>query len=296
MPCHFKKSETPAKGARRVCREHIGAALDRLRGGDRPAAVHGVRKEIKKLRALFRLMRGQIGRGYYRKGAKALHQAAGCLAASRDARVRFRALERLAGGSAEQRFPEIGKALQKNCRQETHRFRSGHSVAVADRILKKTGRRVDSMKIKADGWSAIEPGLKRCYRRGREVCRLASSEPSPEHFHDWRKHVKDLWYYFSLLSPAQPPVMRARTDELELLGELLGDDHDLFLLQQFVAETCAYHVKEVEALNRLIEARQKKLRAAGLKLGARLYAETPAVIGRRLGKYWNAWRGEARRK
>lgn len=296
MAFHFKKSESASKGVRRVCRERIGAALRRLRDCDRPAAVHGVRKEIKKLRALFRLVRGEIGRGVYRKGAKALRQAADCLAAARDARVMLRALEKLAGRSAPQRFPEIQQALQKNCRHETSRFRSDQSVAVADRILKKTGRRVGDLKMKAAGWAAIEPGLRQSYRRGREVCRRVSKEPSPEHFHDWRKHVKDLWYYFCLLSSAWPTATRARTDDLELLGELLGDDHDFFLLQQFVAETCAGPVKEVEALNKLIETRQRQLRAAALKLGSRLYAEAPAVICRRLGNYWNAWRGEARRK
>ena len=53
MPFRFKKSESPAKAVRRVCRERIGAALGGLRKGGRPAAVHGVRKEIKKLRAHF---------------------------------------------------------------------------------------------------------------------------------------------------------------------------------------------------------------------------------------------------
>src|SRR5258706_7376924 len=287
MPFHFKKAESPARAVRRVCRERIGAALGRLRKCDRPAAVHGVRKEIKKLRAMFRLMRGEIGRGDYRRGAKALHRAADCLAAARDARVMLRAFEKLAGRSAPERFPEIQRALQKNCQDETRRFRGGHSAALANRILKKTGRRVNGLKIKAVGWAAIEPGLKRSYRRGRDACERAGREPSPEHFHQWRKHVKDLWCYFRLLSPAWPPVMRARTDDLKSLGEQLGDDHDLFLLQQFVAEMSVGSVKEAEALNQLIETRQRQLRHAALKLGSRLYAETPTVICRRPGTDWN---------
>ena len=227
MAFYFKKAEAPEAGWRRVCRERIGVAQERLREGGRPAAVHGVRKEIKKLRALFRLMRGEIGRGAYRKGAKALREAADCLAASRDSRVMLRAFEKLAGRSALQKFPEIQEALQKNCRNETRRFRSEHSVTLASRILKKTGRRVRDLKIKVDGWAAIAPGFKQSYKQGRAACRLVHQEPLPEHFHEWRKHVKDLWYYFCLLTPALPPAMRVRTDELERLGELLGDDHDL---------------------------------------------------------------------
>src|SRR5208283_2499584 len=159
MPFRFKKSESPAKGVRRVCRERIGAALGGLRKSRHPAAVHGVRKEIKKLRALFRLVRGEIGRGVYRKGAKALREAAGSLTAPRDARVMLKAFEKLAGRNA-RRFAGIEKALQKNCRREARRFWKKDSAAAAGRILRKTGRRVGDLKIKTVGWAAIEPGLK----------------------------------------------------------------------------------------------------------------------------------------
>ena len=289
MPFRFKKSESPARAVRRVCRERIGAALGGLRKSRHPAVVHGVRKEIKKLRALFRLVRAEIGRGTYRKGAKALREAAGSLTAPRDARVMLKAFKKLAGRDA-RKFAGIEKALRKNCRREARRFRKKDSAEATGRILRKTGRRMGALKIKAVGWAAIEPGLKQGCRRGREFYRLARAQPSPENFHDWRKHVKDLWHYFCLLYPAWPAEARAHTDELELLGRQLGDDHDLFLLQQFAAEHCAGMTGEVKVLNPLIETRQKQLRAAALKLGARLYAETPAIICRRLEKHWNNWR------
>ena len=121
MAFHFKKSESPAKAVRRVCRERVGAALKRLRQPGRPAAIHNVRREIKKLRALFRLVRGEIGRGVYRKGAKALREAADSLTAPRDARVILKAFEKLTGRSA-RRFAGIEKALRRNCRREESLF------------------------------------------------------------------------------------------------------------------------------------------------------------------------------
>jgi len=289
MPFRFKKSESPAKGVRRVCRERIGAALGRLRKSRHPAAVHGVRKEIKKLRALFRLVREEIGRGVYRKGAKALREAADFLTAPRDTRVMLKAFEKLVGRDA-RKFAGIEKALRKNCRREARRFRKKDFAAAAGRILRKTSRRLGDLKIKAVGWAAIEPGLRQSYQRGREAFELVHKEPLAANFHEWRRHVKDLWYYFRLLYPAWPAKTRAMTDDLELLGEQLGDDHDLVLLQQFAAAHYAGRAGEVEALNPLIESRQKQLRAAALKLGSRLYAETPAVICSRLGNDWSLWR------
>ena len=284
MPFRFKKSESAAKAVRRACRERVGAALDCLRKPDRPAAIHGARKEIKKLRAIFRLVRGEISMGTYRKGVKALRTAADCLAAARDARVMLKAFEKLAGKSARE-FAGIEGALKKHARREARQFRRNDSVALAERLLRKTHRRVGDLKIKATGWAAIEPGLKQSYERGREACLLTGNESAPEHFHDWRKHVKDLWYYFCLLQTAWPATARAMTDELELLGEQLGEDHDLFLLQKFIEEHCAAQAGEAEALNRLIESRQKKLRTAALKLGSWLYAEPPEKFCRRLSRF-----------
>jgi len=294
MPFHFKKAEPPGKALRRVCRKYIGEAQSRLRKSHRPAAVHGVRKEIKKLRAVFRLVRGEIGRGDYRKAAKGLRRAAGRLAATRDARVRFQAFAQLAGRRAARHFPILQKALLKDCRRESRRFRADDLVALAERILRKTGRRVAGLNFAASGWAAIAPGLMQSYRRGQQAGELARREPSSEHFHEWRKQVKTFWHQLRLICPKWPASTRKLTDQLERLGTLLGDGHDLDLLKQFVAE----HAPATEAamLNPLIEARQKKLCIAASKLGTQLYAKSPAIVCQQLAKDWNHWHGRDRKK
>src|ERR1017187_4387791 len=160
MPVHFKPAEPPARAVRRICQEHITEALARLRRSRHPAAVHGARKEIKKLRAVLRLVRGEIGRGVYRPAAKALRRAAGHLAATRDARVMFQAFAKLAGPGAARRFPILHQALQKHCRLETRRFRNDDAVAVAKRLLRKTRRPGGGQKAQALGWRQGAAGLK----------------------------------------------------------------------------------------------------------------------------------------
>ncbi|HEY1489770.1 MAG TPA: CHAD domain-containing protein, partial [Verrucomicrobiae bacterium] len=245
---------------------------------------------IKKLRALLRLVQGGIGRDDHRKTENALCRATDLVAASRDARVMLQAFEQLAEDKAARRFPKIWQALQKNRRREARRFRDNDSIAAAKKYLRKTDQRWAGLKIKISGWAAIEPGLRESIRRGRQSCELALRQASSERFHDWRKQVKNFWHQFRLLCPAWPAAARGLIDRLEHLGELLGKEHDLSLLKQFIQDHCADEAGEVAAMNRLIEARQKKLRAAALRLGARLYAETPVVICRRLGNYWNGWR------
>jgi hypothetical protein len=74
----------------------------------------------------------------------------------------------------------------------------------------------------------------------------------------------------------------------ETVNKIAGDSKDNH--QCLVRLSRLTNRPEVEALNPLIESRQKQLRAAALKLGSRIYAKAPAVICRRLEKDWSLWR------
>jgi len=289
MPINFKKAETPGRAVRRVCRAYLGRALLRLRSSRHPATVHAVRKEIKKLRATLRLVQAEINRSELRKLEKALRRAAGQLAAPRDARVMLKAFEKLAGRTSTTRFPQLYKTLQKNCLQESRRFRGDDSAVLSEQVLRKAGRRFIRLKVAAKGWPAIEPGLRESYLAGRKGRDLVRHEPTEEHFHDWRKHVKVFWYQLRLVCPAWPASGRTLINRLGRLGELLGDDHDLAILQRFATDHEL--TGETAAVNRLITLQQRKLRLAASKLGAQIYHEEPAIVCRRLGKTWTAWHG-----
>jgi len=279
MAYHFKLSEAPAVAVRRVCCECIGEALKRLEKPNHPAAIHTARKEIKKLRAIFNLVRQEIGRGAHRKNNATLREAATHLAVPRDARVMFKAFEKLSGQPAKQ-FGDMAAKLKRHSQREARQFRKSDLVARAKKLLRKTNRRIGRLKIKATGWTVLEPGWKEGYELGRKACDLARRDPDPEHLHEWRKRVKQLWYYFRLLGPGRHTVM----EDLQSLGELLGDEHDLFLLQQFVAVHGRGLSWEETALNRLIATRRKELRLAALKLGSRLYTGANEIEYPRLKK------------
>jgi CHAD domain-containing protein len=295
MAFHFKKKESPTKAARRLSRERIGKALAHLQKCDRLEAVHSVRKEIKKVRATLGLVRERMDGDVYRKYTKTLRGAAQHLRDPRDAHVRPRTLERLMvhfkGRLPARPFTGIKKVLRQNCLEETSEFLKGESVAAVSRLLRKTNRRARNLKVQAKGWMAIQSGLRESYSRGRKAFELAREEASPENFHQWRKHVQDLWHQLRLLCPIQPDNLRAAAGEMKTLSQQLGDDHDLVMLRRFVARRCAReHPEEVKLLNKLIELRQKELRSAALKLGARFYAEKPSRFCRRFENYWRAWR------
>ena len=271
MPFRFKKSESPARAVARVGGECVHAARECLRDREFHAAIHGVRKEVKKLRAMLRLVRAGIARDEYRKMVKVLRQTARRLAPPRDAWVAVKSFENLAGASGP-RFFALEKNLRKSRQHQARRFWKQDSATATERRLRKIGRRLAHLKVQLAGWTTVEPVLEAGWRHGRDVFELVRRKPSPAKLHAWRKAAKSLWYQLQLLQPAEPAA-RARIKQLELLGGLLGEHHDLVLLQ----ETSTKEADEAAPLNRLIEARQKKLRAEAVKLGARIFARTPAA-------------------
>ena len=82
---------------RRIAGKRMRSATDTLRdlSKDPDEAVHDARKDLKKLRALLRLVRDGLGEVRYRKENRALRNAGRALADFRDAAVRVELVEKL---------------------------------------------------------------------------------------------------------------------------------------------------------------------------------------------------------
>jgi CHAD domain-containing protein len=202
------------------------------------------------------------------------------------------AFEQLAGRTAGRRVPAIYEALQNNHRQETSWLHDADAFGPVEKHLRKTTQQIAGLKLQSAGWAAIEPGLKKSFRRARQAYECARHEPSPENFHEWRKQVKQLGIQLRTLGPKWPAAAQARLKALDRVGDLLGEDHDLCLLNHWVAELPVG--EEAKVVTRRLGSRQQALRATVLALGRDIFAETPKVVCSRLGKYWKRWRGELR--
>jgi CHAD domain-containing protein len=299
MAFKFKRKERVEKGVRRLSCERVEKALERLRQCENTEAIHGVRKEIKKLRAVLRLVQSEIGKKQYEKTAARLQKAAHLLEPARDAQVRVKALEglsaRFKGEIAAHAFGSLHKNLREECRRETNRFKKERCVSTVGQIFRKLPSRIENLEVKRKGWSAIGPGIKTSYARGRKAYKVVGKEPTAENFHEWRKRVKDLWYHIQLLTPIWPEQMAAMAGELETLGEQLGDDHDLVMLKETAEKDLdgEAELKARETLVGLLELRNRELRSAALLLGKRFYEEKPSLFCKRLETYWKTWRSES---
>lgn len=292
----FKRKESVAKAVRRLGRERIEHAFECLKGSDRSEVIHCARKDIKKVRAVLRLVRARIPKKDFRRLVATLRKAAGQLAAARDAQVKIQTLRKLEEHFKNQLAPgalrRVRAELRKNLADQMKRFAKEKATRAVEKTLHGEMKALQQLKVSGSGWKTVGPGVKATYRAGRRAYRTVLSDRSPENFHEWRKRAKDLWYHVRLLQPVWPEQMDAMASELDALGEALGDGHDLFVLRQSVEQLGNGQAREVEILKGLIEERGAELRTAALMLGARLYAEKPAMLCNRLAGYWHTWRRE----
>ena len=290
----FKRKQSVAKAVRRLGRTRIEAALGCLADCRQTEAIHSVRKEIKKVRAVLRLIRGRISNKDYRRLNKELRKAAGHLSVVRDAHVRSETLNELTVHFRSQLGPRslrhLRAVLRADLQAERRQFLQDRTVDAVERLLRRAADEFEGLSVSGGGWRALRPAVKTTYRRGRRAYRAVLQDSTTESLHEWRKRVKDLWYYACMLSPIWSEQMEAVANELEILGDTLGDDHDLFLLQQSLQSTQAIARKEQETLGGLIRQRQNELRKKALTMGTRFYGEKPSAFSNRLGRYWKAWR------
>jgi len=292
----LRRGESVDDGVRRIALARIESAARELAGpeGTGPAAIHAVRKDMKKVRAVLRLVRGELGEEAFQRENRRYRDVGRLLAQSRDAEVKLQTLTALC-----ERFDaDLPHEAVKIWSGELERERNEATAAGGDTTLRvgeaitmiAAGREeIAGWPAISDCWSSVGAGLSRSYRDGRRRMKQARSRPCPEAVHAWRKRVKDLWYQLRILQGVWPEPVGEMSEQAHRLAELLGDHHDLTLLREDLARRSV--LGEREALGGVIERRQQELFEAALDLGARLFAERPKAFAARFEAYWRAWRG-----
>jgi CHAD domain-containing protein len=301
MAYRFEADEGVQDAILRCAREQLDHAVNELSHGmddDPVGAVHSARKAVKKERSLLRLARGSMSPKQRRRENRALGEAARGLSGVRDADVMIETMaqlsDRFAGQLPESAFGAIVGQLERD--RDAHRSQRNDSVRAGQSELELAAvrRRMDDWRLKHSGWNAIESGLLRAYRDGRQAFAHARRDPSLETMHTWRKRVKDLWYQERLLAPACGPAISGHVKDAHRLADLLGDDHDLGVLRQNMTRGELAVPVDLDAVTGLIDHRRLELQAEAIHIGQRVYAEKPKAFRRRMRRSWNAGRAVAR--
>ncbi len=299
-------SETIGSGIRRVCVQRLDRAIAGLtQSDDRDVGVHTARKSMKRIRAMIRFVRDRVGYEVYRNENVVLRDTARRIAPVRDSAVLVETLdeisERNRTGLKDDAFVDVRERLSDRHWAISRRILDDPQlVAEVVTNLRVARRRflawpadVPGASLEVpDRYDAVADGIHRVYRRGRTRMADAYRDRTTFAFHQWRKRVKYLRYQMEALESLWPEVIGAYARSVDELGESLGFEHDLAMLEHTLVHdpSLCPDPEERRLLGALVLHERAVLRHAAAKLGKLVYAEDPEVFVGRVGSYWGASR------
>lgn len=295
MPYRLRTGESVQDGIRRVLSEQIERSLGELADTNLNGAdtIHQVRKRCKKIRAALQLVRGALGNTYSKENAWYRDAARG-ISDVRDTE----AMIETCGALAKRFIDQVDIVIQPILSAlETRKNMLMEDTNRIDKLLQDFEsamvaghKRVASLSIDGDSYGTALAGMCEMYSRARTAMDAAYDNPTPETFHEWRKRVKSHGYHMLLLSDTWPTVVRARQDETDKLGELLGDHHNLCVLRAWILNNRAsFANKALISFIKLVDKRTKQIERESKPLGRRLFAEKPKNLKRRFAVYFSIW-------
>ncbi len=278
MAYAIEKGEAVGVGLARAIREQIEAVVDNLRSSANGTAadqIHCSRVGLKRIRAALSLAKTDAPE-VRRRLDRVFRDAGRGLSASRDAEVLVETFDKLTEKFDRELAAEPIAPVRKVLVSARKAARSNQPAAgaVAARLSARR-RTVRELRSIED----IGPDMQNAYRRGRRGLRDAYKQRSNEAFHEWRKAVKRHSYQIELLESSLPEKWSGYREKLKDLARILGDDHNLAVLDQTLP-------RESAKFRELIERWQKELRAQAAALGESIFRDKPHKFRKRFDESW----------
>lgn len=292
MSYRIKPSEDLPVAIRRIASEQVAKARIALyTKDDLQESIHRARKHFKKLRALARLVRDDLGEKEYKKQNIYYRDMAGHLSELRDATSVLQSLQLLKNRFGKHLKPGIFQDLKDYLIQEKEevyqeQLEQENRIEEVLSTLKNANDYISHLKLSADPQPNLLGSIKRVYKRGYHAYQKSFDEPSIEEMHEWRKRAKYLWHQYQLLTPAWKPVFKGFAKETHRLSNFLGDHRDLELLMQKINSIEAQLPSQpLELIKAVANQHQRTLLEQAQWLGRKIYAEKPGKFKKRIGQY-----------
>ena len=256
--------------------------------------VHETRRTIKRIRAVLRMIRDEIGYYNYNIENTCYRELSGRLSSLRDSFVLLETVKDL-----NKRFPEefpdkvtmdINDSLQLTIEGGLDQFFNqwgGFDRMIGE--LDEARSRVDDYCRLRDEFSSIRKGIQRIYKRGSRYLRIILKEYNKEQFHEYRKNAKYLLHHMELLMPVNPKLIKASIRTNDKHVELLGDIRDFEQLERYIwngVENKTFNAVS-KRLIYSIHAQREELTQKALSKANRIYAEKPSGFINGLANYWD---------
>ena len=296
MPFRIHRGESVGRAIGRMARDELEDARKTiLSKRSATSRVHDVRTAIKRVRALVRCVRPAVGKPA-RKADRRLRRIARDLAPARDAHTieaTFSGLARDVGRGRAADLAGARKKLASRLRRDAASASTRRLRRIA-RKLEESRDRIDRWIPDDEGWEAFGEGFVRSYGRARRAMQDTRGNESGDRMHDWRRAAKAYGYQVRALEPIWPKEMQTLRSEIEMLGDLLGREHDLTVLEETLGEerACPADRPDCARLLAKLEGERRRIRREAELLGDRLFAEKAGAMRKRMKRYFESFERE----
>lgn len=271
--------------------DKITAFLDSAR--DNPEkGLHNARKRIKALRSLLRLVRPG-DEAFCRAENDRFREMSKAIAAPRQATALIETIDRLIAD-----FPENADAAGlAGIRAMLTRYRATVAYgeaglgATLDMAVAECGIAAAALDMLSlpdnpdEAADILAEGALATLRRARKGLELSRERGEADDFHEMRKAVKAHAAHLSLLRKLWPSPVKPRREQADLLGESLGELHDVFVMRQLIeTHEAPFDGAEPKHLLRLLKRSEKALRKLCIAGAEELFEDKPRRAARKLAK------------
>jgi len=295
MAFRLKPREHVAHGLRRLANDALKSARDGLRACSPPpdTAIFAARKNLKKVRTIKKLIEADEG-AHLGGAGKLLRHVNRRLSTLRDADALLEILKKLRRSNPqlfdEHTFARVRRRLAEHKRALAAAADAGEWKHV-DRDLRVLRRHAKRWNPTHRNFRALGEGLHVMLRNGRQALEQALARERADDFHEWRKHMKALWYGLRLIEESSPDISRD-VAAIRRAQKELGDDHNLEVLCEELLKDPA--VCDVDALRHAVTRYQRALRRKAIAETAHIYSRLPDEYVREVRRAWKMWRREHR--
>jgi CHAD domain-containing protein len=292
MAYRLKGRKPVATELSRIVAKEFDKALEELSGNSVASsgeAVYEARKSVKKIRAVLRLLRTDLGDPYGTQNRR-LRNIAHQLAPLRDVDATAEIVKslrdhypRLLTRSV---FTSVYRGFLARKRRVATRLDASRLLPGVMRNLRRMATSTVRQVRRVADADAVTTGIRRGYRRARNAMGQVHAHPEDVRLHAWRRRVKDHWYHMRLLEDLNGHAHR-RARRLKRLERWLGDDHNLVLMRATIlnAPTRFGDQRATTLVLGCGVKYQMALRRRALNLGDRLFKDKPRVFHRSI----DAW-------
>lgn len=291
MAWRFEHDEALPDAFARVAREEVAKVRGALASPDvdRNLAIHEARQSFKRLRALIRLAKPTLGCAFEVENRR-WRDAGHLLSTARDRTVLLETFDDLAAKGDAKVLRRNATALRGRLARSTTANGTLDWEANVDSVV----RHMDDAEAAIGGldWPkgkyALRTGLKKSQARLRRSWKEARKDTASTALHRWRKRVKDQSAQLRLFRGAVHGGLRSRLDAEKGVAELLGKDHDLWLLHDRLSGLVVSPqiAKTRDLFLQAIDARRKAFRDDAFGQGKAFSSKSARALADEIANAW----------